>query len=707
MTNTLRVTQLIVLFFAFFISFSQNNTQPFNLDFETQSKEKLMPKNWFIWGNSQTYTIQTDSLNVHTGNYAAYISNNTEEVEVNSFTCIVYRIENKYVGKNIQLEGYIKTSNVEDGRAGLLMRLNNGNQMLGFNNMEGTTVDGTRDWQKYSISLPLNQETQIINIGGTLIGKGEAWFDNFTLSIDGKPIENLKKIKTEKKLAKAVLDKEFAYGSKFSISKDLSDKQIENLYTLCKKWGQLKYHNSKVANGDYNWDYELFRMLPSVKSPEFDIKLNQWSETLEKLDTFDITSHYYIDFQHGIGNPIFKHEEPYRSLHFGDTGMRLLALFRYWNMIEYFFPYKDLIDKSWNEVLKAYIPRVVNNDTELSFKLTILQLIGEISDTHANIWQSDKTLREFHGTRMAPIEIQFISDLPVVSALAENWDENLQIKTGDIITAINGKPVELLIKEKIKYSPASNYITQLNTVARRLVRANDHALKISFINDTGAFTETLNTYTPNEISFPEHHLSHKELKNDIGYIYPGTLEKDEIHEIMERFMDKQGIIIDLRCYPSDFIVFKLGQYLMPHPIEFVKFSTTSLEHPGKFEFTSPVKVGTENPDYFKGKIAILINESTMSQAEYTAMALRKAPKAKVIGSQTAGADGNTSGITLPGNIYTMISGIGVYYPDGTQTQRIGIVPDIEIHPTVDGLRQDKDEVLERAIDYICSEANGK
>jgi len=82
------------------------------------------------------------------------------------------------------------------------------------------------------------------------------------------------------------------------------------------------------------------------------------------------------------------------------------------------------------------------------------------------------------------------------------------------------------------------------------------------------------------------------------------------------------------------------------------------------------------------------------------MALRVAPEAVVIGSQTAGADGNVSRINLPGGIKTMISGIGVYYPDGTETQRIGIVPDIEIKPTIAGFREGTDELLEKAIEVI-------
>jgi C-terminal processing protease CtpA/Prc len=82
------------------------------------------------------------------------------------------------------------------------------------------------------------------------------------------------------------------------------------------------------------------------------------------------------------------------------------------------------------------------------------------------------------------------------------------------------------------------------------------------------------------------------------------------------------------------------------------------------------------------------------------MALRLAPKATVLGSTTAGADGNVSRLFLPGSVMTMISGIGVYYPDGTETQRIGIVPDIKMEPTIEGIKAGKDELLEKAIELI-------
>jgi len=82
------------------------------------------------------------------------------------------------------------------------------------------------------------------------------------------------------------------------------------------------------------------------------------------------------------------------------------------------------------------------------------------------------------------------------------------------------------------------------------------------------------------------------------------------------------------------------------------------------------------------------------------MAFRSAPQSVVVGSTTAGADGNVSEIPLPGGARTMISGLGVFYPDKTPTQRVGIIPDIEVRPTIAGIRTGRDELLEEALRQI-------
>src|SRR5260370_32784031 len=82
------------------------------------------------------------------------------------------------------------------------------------------------------------------------------------------------------------------------------------------------------------------------------------------------------------------------------------------------------------------------------------------------------------------------------------------------------------------------------------------------------------------------------------------------------------------------------------------------------------------------------------------MAFRAAPGAIVIGSTTAGADGNTSTVPLPGGLSSLISGLGVFYPDNRPTQRVGIIPDIALSPTVLGIQAGRDELVDEAIRQI-------
>jgi C-terminal processing protease CtpA/Prc len=139
---------------------------------------------------------------------------------------------------------------------------------------------------------------------------------------------------------------------------------------------------------------------------------------------------------------------------------------------------------------------------------------------------------------------------------------------------------------------------------------------------------------------------------------------------------------------------------LPDSKSFIMMSYSSIKFPGLFIMKDSQKVGDINENYFKGKVVILVNSITQSQAEFTAMAFQTAPKAIVIGSTTAGADGSAWKFILPCGIKTRFSTIGMYYPDGRETQRAGIVPDIEVKPTIKGISEGRDELLEKAIEIV-------
>ena len=78
----------------------------------------------------------------------------------------------------------------------------------------------------------------------------------------------------------------------------------------------------------------------------------------------------------------------------------------------------------------------------------------------------------------------------------------------------------------------------------------------------------------------------------------------------------------------------------------------------------------------------------------------------LLGENTRGADGNVAYLPLPGNLQITFSSMGVFGPNMEQVQRIGLTPDIEVHPTIKGIKEGKDELKEAAVAYI-QEQNAK
>ena len=732
---------IFITFLFSVIGYTQNSKiQKLNLDFE--QNEKGYPTKWENFGNNN-YKIYIDSVNVKNGKFSAVIENTENKSD---FKALAINLPNNYSGEFIRLSGYIKTENVTEGYAGLWMRID---PQIAFDNMNDRGITGTSDWKEYEITLPLNpKKTDRIVIGGLLVGKGKMWLDNLQISIDGKNLDNVNLEIHNRQILPAEKDKEFDNGSNISFS-DLTNETINNLELLGKIWGFLKYHHPEIAKGNYNWDYELFRILPDylkVKNyQERDEIIINWIEKYGKLpvckeckptpndavlqadlswiDNSKLSStlksflkeihnnrnqgeNYFIALHPNVGNPDFTNENPYSNMPYPDSGFRLLSLYRYWNMIEYFFPNKHLTNKKWDNVLKEYIPKFINAKNELEYELVAVQVIGEVNDTHANLWGGGDKISELRGNNFAPFRGGFIENKFVVTDYYNlEHSESSKLKIGDIITHINGKNIESIVDSLKTYYPSSNNAAMLRDISIDLLRSPQKTINLKYIFENHVRQHEITLYEKEKINMYHWYKVNKDetcfkiLDGNIGYITLANIKEEDISEIKKSFKDTKGIIIDIRNYPSTFVPFSLGSYFMPESTAFVKFTNGNIDNPGEFTFTNNLEIPSQGKTY-KGKLIILVNENSQSQAEYTAMAFRAAKTSTIVGSTTAGADGNVSTILLPGGLRTMISGIGVYYPNGSETQRVGIVPDIAVKPTIEGIKKGKDEVLEKAIEII-------
>ncbi|MCP2026646.1 C-terminal processing protease CtpA/Prc [Flavobacterium sp. HSC-32F16] len=522
--------------------------------------------------------------------------------------------------------------------------------------------------------------------------------------------------------------------------------ETERLVATCKVWGFLKYYHPKVAGGEVNWDNQLLEKLPKIEKAqtkeEFSLIIENWIDDLgpvkeiapipapkglEYFDkNFDLSwfnnklfskklskklkfieenrfqgEQFYVYGIKKIENVGMRNENRAHP-DFTDANSKLRMVFMFWNLVEYFFPYKYQMDQKWDTTLEKIIPLVIQSQNQDDFYLTMRKLTSKIDDSHTEFYLYPPTEVPFPKFYF-PAGGKIIDEkLVITEILGDSLAQIDDIKVGDIITKINDKTIKEIISENKDLIAASNEAKYLNKLVTKILLSNVNTVKVEFFKNDQYRTKTMTWF--------DYHDSHRNefkkegqkekqkftlLEHNIGYVDIGEIKVKNIPDMIAALKNTKAIIFDIRSYPRG-TAREISKFLNSQEKDFVIYTRPDFSYPGRFKWDVVSKSGVDNKDNYKGKVIVLVNEKTQSNAEWTAMCFQASGNATVIGSQTSGADGNVSVFDFKG-FRTLFTGIGIFYPDRRETQRIGIVPDIEIKPTIKGIQEGKDEVLDRAL----------
>ena len=540
-------------------------------------------------------------------------------------------------------------------------------------------------------------------------------------------------------------DKEFDAGSK--ITKIPSDAgSVAKLQLLGQVWGFAKYHHPTILDGQVNWDYELFRLLPkyleaessekrsavlvtwieglgtyeshegAVESSEVECEILpdlRWLDGLESAELKDCLNallkarrpvdSFYVELPYPLGGAVF-HENPYAQFPYPDAGFRLLSLYRYWNMIQYYAPYRTLTDKDWNEVLPEFIPRFLQAKNATEYMLAVAELVAALQDGHAVV-TSPPAISKIRGVNQGVLQVRFIGEQLVVTDYVDEYAEvREKVSVGDVITLIGDTTVAEWVAKTGKYYAASTPASHRLKLARDVLRTNDEWVSLTVCRGDRATKISIPAHDRSLISkaifAKEEAVIWRVLDGKVGYINPASEDPAEVRLLPGRVFAVDALVVDLRGYPSA-LGLKLADLLLPNESQVSKATRPVPLRPGAFAFLPPVHTyGGVGDRHFEGKVAILVGPGTVSRSEHLAMILRLAPQARVFGSQTAGANGNVVSVELPGNVGTYLSSLGVHTPEGKCTQRVGVSVDVEVQPTLAGIQAGKDEVMDAALEWI-------
>lgn len=543
-------------------------------------------------------------------------------------------------------------------------------------------------------------------------------------------------------------------SSGFSMtSDDLRDPRVPgNLETLCRVWGYAKYHHPVFCDTLCRVDVNsaLFALLPKVVHADRETRnrhLLDWVRSLgdytpnrveceQALAPYDLVEtadlgwtadtvllggelskllqdlryaerdeNYYLR----LGQPDQGPDYQYLSLRGEsfyptpqmDSGLNLLTLFRLWNVIEYYAPNRSLTLHPWDEVLSTYI-RLVGAETDpVRFSRLYFRLIRELNDGHAYA-----PIEMLFGQRMLPVW-----PLQAEGRLFVGYSGDSLLERGDEVVAIDGEPISERLELLREYASRSNeaslrqalryygLCTRRDTaeVVRRRAGAYD-TLRVA----TVPYGSVSPLYDPVQLEQPPFRL----LADSVGYIYAGTFSREHLAQVVQTLPRTRALIIDLRTYPlkvDGALIALIGQSLRTESVVVRQALYQTLALPGLFYrqeqwlFEDFGEVAARCTEPYKGRVILLVDEMTQSNPEFQAMAFQSCPQTQTIGSPTSGANGSIVWIPLPGQM-TSFSGVGALYPDGTQTQTVGVRLDIEVLPTAEGLQAGRDEVLERALE---------
>lgn len=382
------------------------------------------------------------------------------------------------------------------------------------------------------------------------------------------------------------------------------------------------------------------------------------------------------------------------SVNPNNLSVRLGNIINTYNVFQHFYPYFDVVDVNWEKELETALKRSFTDKTENDHLITLQKFTAPLKDGHIRV--SGGSL----GTFVPPISWEWIENKLVITKV---WEDNLEINIGDIVTKINNQTSEEYFNEIYSRISAG---TQgwLNHRAKSisLLGEENESMLIEVNGKTHQLTHNSDINKNNTIS-QNNKVSYKTINDSIYYLNLDVIEMDTINKLLHQLEKTKAIICDLRGYPNrnhEFISYllksddtcknwmQIPQIIYPNQKNIIGFNKTNWELKAK------------EPYLGDKKIVFITDGSAISYAESYLGFIEGYKLAIIVGQPTAGTNGNVISFTLPGNYRISWTGMKVLKHNGSQHHGIGVLPNIYVNKTIKGIKEGRDEFLEKAIEVV-------
>jgi C-terminal processing protease CtpA/Prc len=382
--------------------------------------------------------------------------------------------------------------------------------------------------------------------------------------------------------------------------------------------------------------------------------------------------------------------------------LRIFAAIRAHGLLSRFYAYLDLAP-GWEARLPPAILTAEAATDARSYRDALMALGAHLHDGHLNVFPASP----YTAGGRPGLELRLVEQRPIVTAIEDPELSRLGVHLGDELISVDGVPIDRRRAERRPVTAAGTAAALENAVlAGVLGGPRDQPVTVELRGTDGKprMLKLPRDRRPPAPAAPPPHW--KLLSHDLGYADLRLLVPGEVDAMFAAFAKTRGIVLDLRGYPNG-TAWPIAPYLnvkgARHAAHFAQPLVSALDDGVRSSTTylQPLPEDASKAIY-RGKVAVLIDDRAISQAEHTCLFFEAAAGATFIGSPTHGSNGDITVMRLPGGLRMTFTGQAVRHADGRQLQQVGIQPTIAIAPTIAGVRAGKDEVLDRAIGWITT-----
>ncbi len=375
------------------------------------------------------------------------------------------------------------------------------------------------------------------------------------------------------------------------------------------------------------------------------------------------------------------------------------------------------VGANWDAVRKAYRPRVEKEQSNAAFYTLMQQMVGELGQSHFGVIPPEADVAAdaqsvTHGTGWHGMHIRNVYNEPVIVEVERDSPAaQAGVKAGWVIEKVGDTAVRERLKKiftvkaragmtNVMFATAAGQMTKgpVGTAIKYTFRdASDKLVELDITciqtpGETASFGNLTDVPTTLQTTVIEGDIL--VIRFNIWLLTPLMAQ---IREAILGHPDAKGMIIDLRGNPGGVGMMASGLAGMFMPKGKNKLSLGDMNmRTSQLHFAI-----NPQPPFYRGPIAVLIDEMSLSTSEVFAGGMQDIRRAVIVGR-------TTGGMVLPSNIESLDGGLKFQYaiadfktPKGVLLEARGVIPDVPVRLTRQSLNGEQDPMITAAVKALA------